>query len=56
MKKLNIKLSLNKETIAVLNKAEMSSVKGGFTWSLSTGDRFRSEGGCQTYCCGRGIF
>ncbi|MGD1838165.1 MAG: class I lanthipeptide [Nitrososphaeraceae archaeon] len=32
------KLSLNKETIAVLNNSAMSEIKGGFTYSLSAGE------------------
>jgi len=38
MKKLTKKLSLNKQTMASLDKAEMSQVKGGLTYSLSTGN------------------
>lgn len=41
MKKLKIsnKLSLNKETLSSLDKSEMMNVKGGITYSLSTGWR-----------------
>jgi natural product precursor len=38
MKKLTKKLTLNKQTMAALDKSEMQHVKGGFTYSLSTGD------------------
>lgn len=40
MKKLNVskKLTLNKETITSLDKNQMANVKGGFTYSLSTGE------------------
>jgi natural product precursor len=55
MKKLsfNKKLSLNKETVATLDKSQMMSVKGGFTYSLSTGDRCQSDGAWASCCCGR---
>lgn len=39
MKKITKKLSLNKETLASLDKSQMMGLKGGFTYSLSTGDR-----------------
>ncbi|RZJ23681.1 MAG: rSAM-modified peptide [Acinetobacter sp.] len=38
MKKIEKKLSLNKKTIAVLDNKEMANLKGGFTYSLSTGN------------------
>ena len=41
MKKLNAKLSLNKQTLASLDDKQLSAVKGGFTYSLSMG------GACQ---------
>ena len=33
------KLTLKKETIVALDKAGMANVKGGFTYSLSGGER-----------------
>jgi hypothetical protein len=40
MKKQNEqKLSLNKTTLRMLSPAEASKIQGGFTYSLSTGDR-----------------
>jgi len=38
-KKTKKKLSLNKETIRVLSSEELNDVQGGFTYSLSLGDR-----------------
>lgn len=35
--KMEPKLSLNKTTISRLSNTELSAVKGGFTYSLSTG-------------------
>ncbi len=53
MKKLNKKLTLNKETIASLNDAQMGAVKGGFTYALSLGHRCRdcrrSLAGCYSH-------
>ncbi|GAF05886.1 class I lanthipeptide [Saccharicrinis fermentans] len=49
------KLNLNKETIAVLDNSAMSEVKGGFTYSLSTGLRCKvskAHGGGNPYECG----
>lgn len=43
MKKLETKLVLNKHTVASLNNNEMSSVKGGFTYSLSLGYRCKNS-------------
>jgi natural product precursor len=37
MKKVVKRLTLNKEAFASLDKSEMINVKGGFTYSLSTG-------------------
>ena len=52
MKKLNKKLTLNKETIASLNDAQMGAVNGGFTYSLSTGARCKKSNGlADTYSC-----
>ena len=45
MKKLNKKLTLNKETIASLNNEQMGDVKGGFTYALSMGARCRKSNG-----------
>ncbi|TYZ12657.1 rSAM-modified peptide [Hymenobacter lutimineralis] len=39
MKKIQTKLSLNKQTIASLDKQDMATIKGGFTYALSTGQR-----------------
>jgi len=39
MKKSVKKLSLNKEVVVNLDKAGMANLKGGFTYSLSTGAR-----------------
>ncbi len=56
MKKLKIskKLSLNKETLSSLDKSEMMNVKGGFTYSLSTGwrcEKSQRMGECyKAYC------
>ena len=36
-KKFNGKLSLNKETISLLQEKEMEDVKGGFTFTIITG-------------------
>jgi natural product precursor len=55
MKKLNRKLTLKKETIVSLDKSEMASVKGGFTYSLSTGARCKSSksaGASNPFECG----
>ncbi|MFN6089866.1 MAG: class I lanthipeptide [Cyclobacteriaceae bacterium] len=52
MKKLKIskKLSLNKETLSSLDKSEMMNVKGGITYSLSTGWRCeKSKGMGRSY-------
>ncbi|MFN7337175.1 MAG: class I lanthipeptide [Cyclobacteriaceae bacterium] len=56
MKKLNVskKLSLNKETITSLDKNQMMDVKGGFTYSLSTGWRCQKSqkmGDCYKENC-----
>jgi len=51
MKKITKKLSLNKETLATLDNAEMRSIKGGITYSLSTGAVCQSNNnpsGCST--------
>ncbi|RZJ23682.1 MAG: hypothetical protein EON51_02040 [Acinetobacter sp.] len=37
MKKIEKKLTLNKKTIAHLDDDALANVKGGFTYSLSTG-------------------
>lgn len=50
------KLNLNKETIAALDNKTMSEVKGGFTYSLSTGARCnisKKYGADNPYDCGR---
>ena len=55
MKKLTTKLTLNKTTVAGLDKQEMAAVKGGFTYSLSWGSRCRhsqAEGAGSAYNCG----
>jgi natural product precursor len=54
MKKLKIskKLSLNKETLASLDKSEMMNVKGGFTSIISCHTNDRNDG-CSG--CGRCI-
>jgi natural product precursor len=52
MKKITKKLTLNKETISALDKTQMLSVKGGFTYSLSTGDRCQSVNEWLSRCCG----
>jgi natural product precursor len=39
MKKSKKKLSLNKEVVANLDKEDLANIKGGFTYSLSTGYR-----------------
>lgn len=56
MKKLNVskKLSLNKETLVSLDKSEMMNVKGGFTYSLSTGkacQKSKAMGECYKEWC-----
>jgi hypothetical protein len=57
MKKITKKLALNKETISTLDKTEMMSLKGGITYSLSTGARCQKSaavGGNGPTCkCGR---
>lgn len=55
MKKTGKKLSLNKETISALSGEEMSSVKGGFTYSLSLGNRCQNSkelGQSSQFDCG----
>lgn len=52
MKKLKKKLTLNKETISRLNDQQMGKVIGGFTYSLSLGDRCQSDGEWASCCCG----
>ena len=55
MKKLTTKLTLNKTTVAGLDKQEMAAVKGGFTYSLSWGSRCRHSqamGAGDLYDCG----
>ncbi len=52
MKKLNKKLTLNKETIASLNNEQMGAVKGGFTYALSMGARcIKSKGNGHGVTC-----
>ncbi len=56
MKKLNVskKLTLKKETISSLDKEQMMSVKGGFTYGLSTGWRCQKSqamGDCYKENC-----
>jgi natural product precursor len=49
------KLELNKEVIANLDKAEMASLKGGFTYTLSLGKKCiysKSIGAADPYTCG----
>jgi natural product precursor len=51
----NRKLSLKKETVASLDKSDMANVKGGFTYSLSTGrtcQYSKSLGAVDAYQCG----
>ncbi|HEY0652986.1 MAG TPA: class I lanthipeptide [Chryseosolibacter sp.] len=54
MKKLKIdkKLSLNKETLAALDKNQMMSVKGGLLSIISCHTSQSNDGcsGCQTCC------
>jgi hypothetical protein len=54
MKKLKItkKLSLNKETLATLDKSQMMNVKGGFTSIISCHTNGGHDGcsGCMTCC------
>ena len=52
------KLNLNKETIAALDSKTMSEIKGGFTYSLSTGHRCRASKGLgmnDPYKCGAAV-
>ncbi|WP_165370427.1 class I lanthipeptide [Hymenobacter persicinus] len=37
MKKVNTKITLNKQTLASLDQQQMATAKGGFTYSLSLG-------------------
>ena len=41
MKKINSKLSLNKQTLASLDHSQMAAVKGGFTYLTSMGAKCR---------------
>jgi natural product precursor len=54
MKKLANKLKLNMETLAALDDKEMAALKGGFTYSLSTGymctDSHARSAGNNFYC------
>lgn len=53
------KLNLNKETIAALDNKTMSEIKGGFTYSLSTGQRCRASKGLgmdDPYKCGAAAY
>ncbi|MBC8080743.1 MAG: rSAM-modified peptide [Gorillibacterium sp.] len=54
MKKLTNKLQLSKETLANLDDKQMAAVKGGFTYSLSTGACAVSKalGAGNAYACG----
>lgn len=52
------KLNLNKETIAALDNKTMSEIKGGFTYSLSTGARChasKARGARNAYDCGAAL-
>ena len=52
------KLNLNKETIAALDSKMMSEIKGGFTYSLSTGARCqasKARGASNPYDCGAAL-
>ena len=49
------KLKLNKKTVSELSTAELDSVKGGFTYSLSLGEVCRKSkelGATNAYDCG----
>jgi natural product precursor len=55
MQKLTNKLSLNKKTLVSLDDRKMASVKGGFTYSLSTGEvcrHSRIHSSSSAYECG----
>ncbi|WP_165370398.1 class I lanthipeptide [Hymenobacter persicinus] len=44
MKKVTTKLALNKQTLASLDQKQMAAAKGGFTYSLSLGERCIKSG------------
>jgi natural product precursor len=52
MKKLANKLKLNMETLAALDDKEMAALKGGFTYSLSTGSNCQGSRQMSAYTNG----
>ncbi|WP_165370604.1 class I lanthipeptide [Hymenobacter persicinus] len=56
MKKVTVKLTLNKQTLASLDQKQLAAAKGGFTYSISWGSlcrHSRQEGaGSRDECLG----